>query len=125
LILVSAKFKFSQKPKAMTNESNEQINQPVSKDWDSQDEPNVKERNLTANPGDRIADEPQSIEEKAKQVAVDSPDITGDHITVPTYFVVDEPNGEKKALHHVKDAEEISDVIRQARVDENGNRIWW
>ncbi|MDZ7959138.1 MAG: hypothetical protein RMY34_14870 [Aulosira sp. DedQUE10] len=109
----------------MTNESNEQIKQPVSKDWDAQDEPNVKERNLTANPGDRIADEHESVEEKAKQVAVDSPDITGDHITVPTYFVVDEPNGEKKALHHVKDAEEISDVIREARVDENGNRIWW
>ncbi|MBD2194302.1 MULTISPECIES: hypothetical protein [Calothrix] len=109
----------------MTNEPKEQINQPVSKDWHSQDEPNVKERKLTANPGDRIADEPQSVEEKAKQIAVDSPDITGDHITVPTYFVVDYPDGEQKALHHVKDAEEISDVIRQARVDENGNRIWW
>jgi hypothetical protein len=79
--------------------------------------------NLTANPGDRI-DNSQSLEEKAQQVAVDAPDITGDHITVPTYFVVDEPNGEQKALHHVKDAEEISDVIRQARVDENGNRTW-
>ncbi|MEH1966214.1 MULTISPECIES: hypothetical protein [unclassified Nostoc] len=108
------------------NNQENQINQPVSGDWDSRDEPNVKERNLTANPGDKIADEPQSIEEKAKQVAVDHvPDITGDKITVPTYFVVDEPNGEKKALHHVKDAEEISDVIREARVDENGNRIWW
>ncbi|MCL1470839.1 hypothetical protein [Argonema antarcticum] len=76
------------------------------------------------NPGDRIADEPQTIEEKSQQLAVDDvPDITGDRITVPTYFVVEE-DGEKKALHHVKDAEEISDVIRQARVDENGNRIW-
>ncbi|BAU63468.1 hypothetical protein STA3757_08320 [Stanieria sp. NIES-3757] len=84
-----------------------------------------KERNLTANPGDRISDEPQTIEEKAEQIAVDSPDITGDHIKVPTYFVVDEPDGEEKALHHVKDAEEISDVIRQARVDEDGNRTWW
>jgi hypothetical protein len=100
------------------------IKQPVSKDWDINDEPSPKERNLTANPGDRISDEPESVEEKAKQIAVDAPDITGDHVTVPTYFVVDEPNGEKKALHHVKDAEEISDVIRQARVDENGNRIW-
>lgn len=113
----------------MTKEVEKQNNvpdthQPVSEDWHSQDEPNVKERNLTANPGDRI-DHSQSVEEKAKQVAVDSPDITGDHIKVPTYIVVDEPNGEKKALHHVKDAEEISDVIRQARVDENGNRIWW
>ncbi|RCJ21678.1 hypothetical protein A6S26_23175 [Nostoc sp. ATCC 43529] len=103
-----------------------QINQPVSEDWHSREEPTAKERNLTANPGDRISDKPQSVEEKAKQVAVDHvPDITGDEITVPTYFVVDEPDGEKKALHHVKDAEEISDVIRQARVDENGNRVWW
>ncbi|MBD1821870.1 hypothetical protein H6F51_05080 [Cyanobacteria bacterium FACHB-DQ100] len=78
---------------------------------------------LTANPGDRI-DESMSLEEKAQQVAVDAPDITGDHITVPTYFVVDTPEGEKKALHHVKDAEEISDMIRMARLDENGNQVW-
>lgn len=78
---------------------------------------------LTMNPGDRI-DESKSLDEKAKQVAVDAPDITGDHIVVPTYFVVDYPNGEQQALHHVKDAEEISDVIRQARVDENGDRTW-
>jgi hypothetical protein len=84
-----------------------------------------KERNLTVNPGDAIADEPQRIEEKAKQIAVDQPDITGDWVKVPTYFIVEYPNGEKKALHHVKDAKEISDVIRLARVDENGNRIWW
>ena len=56
---------------------------------------------------------------------MDVPDITGDHIKVPTYVVVDEPDGEQKALHHVKDAEEISDVIRQARTDEEGNRTWW
>ncbi|MCC5636250.1 hypothetical protein LC593_10345 [Nostoc sp. CHAB 5844] len=117
--------------KELENQNNQpdnnqpEIEQPVSKDWHSREEPTAKERNLTANPGDRISDKPESVEEKAKQVAVDSPDITGDHITVPTYFVVEEPNGEKKALHHVKDAEEISDVIRQARVDENGNRIWW
>ncbi|HAX77705.1 MAG TPA: hypothetical protein DCY88_18175 [Cyanobacteria bacterium UBA11372] len=109
----------------MSQAQENEIRQPVSVDHHSKEEPTVKERNLTANPGDRIADEPQSIEEKAKQVAVDSPDITGDHITVPTYFVVEEPDGTKKALHHVKDAEEISDVIRQARVDENGNRVWW
>ncbi len=78
----------------------------------------------SANPGDVISEEPQTIDEKSKQLAVDSPDITGEHIKVPTYFVVDEPDGEKKALHHIKDAEEISDVIRQARVDEDGNRIW-
>jgi hypothetical protein len=86
---------------------------------------NKVDKRQTANPGDRISDEPQSIEEKEEQLAVDSPDITGDHITVPTYFVVEEEEGTKKALHHVKDAEEISDVIRQARVDENGNRVWW
>jgi len=80
--------------------------------------------NLTVNPGDRI-DESKSLEEKAQQVAVDAPDITGEHIVVPTYFVVDEPDGSQKALHHVKDAEEISDTIRQARVDENGERTWW
>ncbi|MEH1825420.1 MAG: hypothetical protein V7L22_08625 [Nostoc sp.] len=107
------------------NNQENQINQPVNEDWNSPEQPNVKERNLTANPGDRISDQPQSTEDKAQQLAVDDvPDITGDRITVPTYFVVDEPNGEKKALHHVKDAEEISDVIRQARLDENGNRIW-
>lgn len=83
-----------------------------------------KETHRSVNTGDVISDEPQSIEEKSKQIAVDSPDITGDHITVPTYFVVEEPDGEEKALHHVKDAEEISDVIRQARVDENGDRKW-
>lgn len=91
-------------------------------DADQRDD--VKERNLTANPGDRI-DDSKSIEEKAQQLAVDAPDITGDHIKVPTYFVVDEPDGTQKALHHVKDADEISDVIRQARTDENGNRVWW
>ncbi|WP_066379753.1 MULTISPECIES: hypothetical protein [unclassified Anabaena] len=107
------------------NKQTEEIRQPVSEDWHSREEPNVKERNLTANPGDKISEQPQSIEEKAKQVAVDVPDITGDQITVPTYFVVEYPDGEKKALHHVKDAEEISDVIRQARVDEEGNRTWW
>ncbi|MGL4617529.1 hypothetical protein [Chroococcidiopsis sp.] len=84
-----------------------------------------KETHRAVNPGDVIADDKQSVEEKKEQLAVDSPDITGDHIQVPTYFVVEEPDGEEKALHHVKDAEEISDVIRQSRVDENGERTWW
>lgn len=85
----------------------------------------INDIHRATNPGDRISDEPQSIEEKAKQKAVDDvPDITGDKITVPTYFIVEETDGEKKALHHVKDAEEISDVIRQARTDENGERVW-
>ncbi|MGH8001846.1 MAG: hypothetical protein ACREPR_21065 [Brasilonema sp.] len=83
-----------------------------------------KDIHRAVNPGDVISEEPQTVEDKAKKLAVDSPDITGEHIQVPTYFVVEEPDGEKKALHHVKDAEEISDTIRQARVDEQGNRIW-
>jgi hypothetical protein len=95
-----------------------------SKDLTEDGKPDVNKQKLTANPGDRIAEHPQTLEEKAEQLAVDSPDITGDHIQVPTYFVVDNPDGEQKALHHVKDAEEISDVIRQARVDEDGNRMW-
>ena len=71
---------------------------------------------LTANPGDRISDKPQTIEEKAKQVAVDRYDITGDHIQIPTYFVVEYGDGEKEALHHVKDAEKISDIVRQMQL---------
>ncbi|HEY9626058.1 MAG TPA: hypothetical protein V6C84_02045 [Coleofasciculaceae cyanobacterium] len=71
----------------------------------------------TINPGDRI-DESKSLEEKAKQVAVDAPDITGDHIVVPTYFVVDNPDGTQEALHHVKDADAISDIARQIHLDE-------
>jgi len=89
----------------------------------SLDKPEKPDANAAANPGDKIKPG-QTIEEKAKQVAVDTADITGDHVKVPTYFVVEEPDGEEKALHHVKDAEEISDVIRQARTDEDGNRVW-
>lgn len=66
------------------------------------------------NPGDRILAN-QTIDEKAKQLAVDAPDITGDHIKVPTYFIVEYPNEQKQALHHVRDAKKISDVIRQMR----------
>lgn len=91
----------------------------------SPDKPETPDTFDATNPGDRIKPEAQTVEEKAQQVAVDAPDITGDHIKVPTYFVVEEPDGEEKALHHVKDAEEISDVIRQARTDEEGNRTWW
>lgn len=78
---------------------------------------------LTVNPGDRIAKEPQTLMEKANQLAVNAPDITGDWIKVPTYFIFEYPNGEKKALHHVKDAEEISDAIRLARFQEDENLI--
>ncbi|HEY9847010.1 MAG TPA: hypothetical protein V6D03_12555 [Candidatus Caenarcaniphilales bacterium] len=85
----------------------------------------IHEQKLTVNPGDIIPEEPQAIEKKAEQLAVNSPDITGDMITVPTFFVVQYPNGEKKALHHVRDANDISDVIRQMRVNDEGERIWW
>ena len=78
---------------------------------------------LVLNPGDYVDGE-KTLEEKSKQVAVDTADITGDRIVVPTYFVVDDPEEGQKALHHIKDAEEISDVIRQARIDEDGNRTW-
>ena len=77
-----------------------------------------EKRRWTTNPGDRIISKSQTLEEKSKQLAVNAPDITGDHIEVPTYFIVQYPSGEKKALHHVRDAEEISNVIRQARFDE-------
>lgn len=79
--------------------------------------------NPTLNPGD-VEDPSKSLEEKAQQVAVDTADITGDRVVVPTYFVVDDPEEGEKALHHIKDAEEISDVIRQARTDEDGDRTW-
>jgi hypothetical protein len=80
-------------------------------------------QDLTVNPGD-IIDETNSLEENAQQVAVNSADITGSQEVVPTYFVVDQPDGKREALHHVKDAEKISDVIRQARVNEEGDREW-
>jgi hypothetical protein len=110
------------------SETKSELNQPMTpQEVDPQQKlehlKELDQGNLTANPGDRI-DRSASIEEKAKQVAVDAPDITGDHITVPTYFVVETPEGEEKPLHHVKDAEEISDVIRAARTDEDGNRTW-
>jgi hypothetical protein len=109
--------------KEISQESDSQ--QTDSKDMPAEQKLSPKARKLTANPGDRIADHPQTIEEKAQQIAVDVPDITGDWIKVPTYFIVEYPDGEKKALHHVKDAKKISDIIRQARMDEHGNRIWW
>lgn len=80
--------------------------------------------NPTLNPGD-IIDREMTLEEKSQQVAVNTADITGDRIVVPTYFIVDDPEEGQKALHHIHDAEEISDVIRQARVNENGERTWW
>jgi hypothetical protein len=103
------------------NESTESVTQDIGL---SPDQPERPDANEAVNPGDKVDPSAQTIEEKAEQVAVDVPDITGDHIKVPTYFVVEEPEGDEKALHHVKDAEEISDVIRQARTDEQGNRNW-
>ncbi|MGD1857807.1 MAG: hypothetical protein ACFB2W_26525 [Leptolyngbyaceae cyanobacterium] len=75
------------------------------------------------NPGDRI-DPSASLEEKKDRVAVEYDDVTMNTNTVPTYFAVESENGNEKALHHVEDAEEISDVIRQARVDDSGERVW-
>ncbi|AGY56254.1 hypothetical protein [Gloeobacter kilaueensis] len=43
----------------------------------------------------------------------------------PKYFHWTLPNGRKIALHHVHDKMAISNLIRAARCDENGNRIWW
>ena len=77
----------------------------------------------TVNEGD-VIDESKSLEEKKEQVAVDTWDVIG-HEKIPAYFPVEGEDGEEKALHHVKDAEEISDVIREARVDEDGDRKWW
>jgi hypothetical protein len=86
---------------------------------------NQEKKHATLNPGDRVPDEPQTIEEKSDQVAVEYTDVTLEQNVVPTYFVAEGEEGEKEALHHVKDAEEISDVIRQARTDEDGDRKWW
>ncbi len=88
-------------------------------------QPEMHPNNSALNPGDRVLDESQTLDEKSQQVAVDICDITTEHVEIPTYFMVEEATGEQKALHHVTDAEEISDVIRQARTDEDGNRLWW
>lgn len=111
-----------------TQNSDQPIRQPLTPEEVS---PQQREANQQAleqgspalNPGDRV-DSEKTLEEKAQQVAVNTGDITGDRVVVPTYFVVDDPEEGQKALHHVKDAEEISDVIRQARVDESGERTW-
>lgn len=107
-----------------TASADNQVDQEDNMAFGSQDKPERPSANDVLNPGDKVDPEAKTIEEKARQIAVDAPDITGDHIKVPTYFIVDEPDGEQKALHHIKDAEEISDVIRQARTDEQGNRTW-
>lgn len=76
----------------------------------------------TSNKGD-VVDESKSLEEKKEQVAVDTWDIAG-KVKTPAYFPVEGEDGEEKVLHHVRDAQEISDVIRQARTDEDGDRKW-
>ena len=89
------------------------------------DNKNNKEQEAfrTVNEGD-VIDESKSLEEKKEQVAVESWDPAG-KVKVPAYFPVEGEDGKEEALHHIEDAEEISDVIRQARVDENGDRKWW
>lgn len=111
----------------MANQNNKQPLTPEQVDFEQKHQQKQElenEKNNVLNPGDKV-EANKSVSEKAKQVAVDAPDITGDHITVPTYFVTeDKETGDEVALHHVKDAEKISDVIRQARVDEDGERKW-
>ena len=85
--------------------------------------PKKPQPNDTLNPGDKTP--PKPIGSEDIQLAVDVADITGDHIEVPTYFEVEYEDGSKEKLHHIKDAEKISDVIRQARTDEKGNKKWW
>lgn len=116
-------------PQPQNDNNQDQIRQPltpeeVSPEQKAAHKEMLDKGNPTINPGD-IEERGKSLEEKSQQVAVDTADITGDRIVVPTYFVVDDPEEGKKALHHVHDAEEISDVIRQARVDESGERTWW
>lgn len=76
------------------------------------------------NPGDRESPPGTSAEEKGERVAVEYKDATGNDTEVPTYVVAEGEDGEKKAMHHVEDAEEISDTIRQARKNEDGERTW-
>lgn len=119
----------AQQPSTKTDENSQQpVDQPltpeeVSPEQRAENQAALEQEALTINPGDRI-DPDKSLEEKAQQVAVNTADITGDRVVVPTYFVVEDPEEGKKALHHVDDAEEISDVIRQARVDDSGERTW-
>ncbi len=113
---------------SMPADSEAGINQPMTAEevdpkQKREQQAELDKGHLASNPGDRI-DDSKSVEEKAQQVAVDTADITGDHITVPTYMVFDMPDGEEKPLHHVKDAEEISDLIRQARINEDGEQTW-
>ena len=111
----------------MANQNNKQPLTPEQVDFEQKHQQKQElenEKNNVLNPGDKV-EASKSVSEKAQQVAVDAPDITGDHITVPTYFVTeDKETGDEVALHHIKDAEKISDVIRQARVDEDGERKW-
>lgn len=111
------------------NDDNNAIRQPLTPEEVSPEQRQahkaaMEEGTPALNPGD-IVDPDKTLAEKSQQVAVNTGDITGDRIVVPAYFVVDDPEEGQKALHHVRDAEEISDVIRQARVDESGERTWW
>lgn len=76
------------------------------------------------NPGDKEMSPDASVKEKGEKVAVACEDALGNPVEVPTYFTMEGEKGGEKALHHVKDAEKISGVIREARVDDNGDRTW-
>ncbi|PZD70984.1 hypothetical protein C1752_08636 [Acaryochloris thomasi RCC1774] len=109
-----------------TDSKQDSVQQPLTPEQispEKQTQPEADPADLAVNSGDVVNSE-KTVEEKAQQVAVNASDITGDREVVPTYFVVDQPDGEQEALHHVKDAEKISDTIRQARVDEEGDRKW-
>jgi len=111
------------------NDNQNQIRQPLSPEQVPPEQPKahreaLENGNPTLNPGD-IIDHEMTLEEKAKQVAVNTADITGEQVVVPTYFIVEDPEAGQKALHHIHDAEEIADVIRQARTTESGDRTWW
>jgi hypothetical protein len=97
---------------------------PVNQEKREADRAQRREGKDLINPGDKEAPPSATVEEKGEKTAVAYTDMAGNPVEVPTYFVVEDESGEKEALHHVKDAEKISDVIRQARVDENGERIW-
>jgi hypothetical protein len=56
---------------------------------------------MWANPGDKI-DPSATIEEKAQQVAVDAPDITGDHIKVPPTLWLMNLKGNKRRYTTLK-----------------------
>jgi hypothetical protein len=115
----------------MTRQDDSNLQQPLSpkevpsEQWKENQRIVENDQDVGINPGD-YADESKTLEEKARQVAVNVADLTVEQVVIPTYFIVeDQEDGHQEALHHVRDAEEISDLIREMRLDEEGNRQWW